>query len=117
MKFYSQILVVPVALGLLFSAGCAKKKVAAAPPPTPAPTTTASRTTDSSSTAARNNTTPQTTTSPAARSNYPDKATRDRIDTLLARISDAYFDYDKHTLRPDAVQTLAADSKELRDIL
>ena len=54
---------------------------------------------------------------PAAASRYPDKATRDRIDTLLGRISDAYFDYDKHELRPDAVQTLQADSKELRDIL
>jgi peptidoglycan-associated lipoprotein len=36
---------------------------------------------------------------------------------LLARISDAYFDYDKHELRPDAVKTLQADSTELRDIL
>ncbi|MGA2267843.1 MAG: OmpA family protein [Bryobacteraceae bacterium] len=44
-------------------------------------------------------------------------ATRARIDELLARIEDAYFDHDKHTLRPDAIQALQADSTELRDIL
>jgi peptidoglycan-associated lipoprotein len=48
---------------------------------------------------------------------YPDAATRARIDELIARIQDAYFDYDKHTLRTDAVSTLNADSKELGDIL
>ena len=47
----------------------------------------------------------------------PNAATRARIDTLLARIEDAYFDYDKHTLRPDAIQALQTDSTELRDIL
>ncbi len=47
----------------------------------------------------------------------PDAATRARIDQLLARIEDAYFDYDKHTLRADAIKTLEGDSKELRDIL
>jgi peptidoglycan-associated lipoprotein len=35
----------------------------------------------------------------------------------LARIEDAYFDYDKASLRPDAVKALQADSTELRDIL
>jgi len=47
----------------------------------------------------------------------PNAVTRSRIDTLLARISDAYFDYNKYTLRPDAIQALQADSAELRDIL
>ena len=37
--------------------------------------------------------------------------------SLLARIEDAYFDYDQHTLRPDAIKALQADSTELRDIL
>lgn len=36
---------------------------------------------------------------------------------MLARISDAYFNYNEATLRPDAVKTLNADSTELRDIL
>jgi len=46
-----------------------------------------------------------------------DAKTKARVDELLARIEDAYFDYDKHTLRPDAVQALQSDSSELRDIL
>jgi peptidoglycan-associated lipoprotein len=36
---------------------------------------------------------------------------------LIGRIQDAYFDYDAHTLRNDAISTLAADSKELATIL
>jgi peptidoglycan-associated lipoprotein len=55
--------------------------------------------------------------SQATRSNYPDAATRARIDELIGRIQDAYFDYDAHTLRSDAITTLAADSKELALIL
>jgi peptidoglycan-associated lipoprotein len=47
----------------------------------------------------------------------PDAATRARIETLLARVEDAYFDYDKHTLREDAIKALGADSTELRDII
>jgi peptidoglycan-associated lipoprotein len=48
---------------------------------------------------------------------YPDAATRARIDQLLAKIEDAYFNYNEATLRPDATKTLNADSTELRDIL
>jgi peptidoglycan-associated lipoprotein len=54
---------------------------------------------------------------PTAQSRTPDAATRAKIDQLLARIEDAYFDYNKHTLRPDAVKALQSDSAELRDIL
>jgi peptidoglycan-associated lipoprotein len=43
----------------------------------------------------------------------PDAATRARIDELLARIQDAYFDYDRHILRPDAEEALRADAKTL----
>jgi peptidoglycan-associated lipoprotein len=60
------------------------------------------------------------TTPPAptpAPKQYPNAATRARIDELLARIEDAYFDYDKATIRPDAVKALQADSTELRTIL
>jgi peptidoglycan-associated lipoprotein len=55
----------------------------------------------------------QTATAPR----YPNAATRARIEELLARIEDAYFDYNQHTLRPDAINALQADSTELRDIL
>jgi peptidoglycan-associated lipoprotein len=72
-----------------------------APPATPAPM--------------RASTTPPAAT-PAPKP-YPNAATRARIDELLARIEDAYFDYDKATIRPDAVKALQADSTELRTIL
>jgi peptidoglycan-associated lipoprotein len=107
---------VAIASVSLIAGGCAKKKVAAATPPSPAPAvraTTPSNTT-STPTRATNNTTAPTST-PASR--YPDAKTRARIDTLLARIEDAYFDYDRASLRPDALKALQADSTELRDIL
>ena len=47
----------------------------------------------------------------------PDAATRARIQELLDRIQDAYFDYDKHNIRPDAETTLKADAKTLTDII
>ena len=47
----------------------------------------------------------------------PDAATRARIQDLLNRIQDAYFDYNKHTLRPDAESTLKQDAQTLADII
>ena len=47
----------------------------------------------------------------------PDAATRARIQDLLDRIQDAYFDYDKHDLRPDAQTALSGDAKTLADII
>jgi peptidoglycan-associated lipoprotein len=117
MKDLRKLMIVPVVLAWMLSAGCAKKQIAAAPPQaTPTPATEARNTTPAP---ANTPYTPpaNTNTATAQRSAYPDKATRDRIDVLLARISDAYFDYDKHELRPDAMKTLQADSAELRDIL
>src|SRR6266853_1319279 len=40
-----------------------------------------------------------------------------RIQDLLDRIQDAYFDYDKHTIRPDAEATLKQDGQTLADII
>ncbi len=96
-------------------AGCAKKKTAAVTPPTPqqvverpaAPPAAPPKQVAAAPEPAR----------PAPRSNVPDAATRKRIDELIARIEDAYFDYDKATLRADAIQALQKDSNELRDIL
>jgi peptidoglycan-associated lipoprotein len=50
-------------------------------------------------------------------SKMPDQATKDRIQDLLNRIQDAYFDYNKHSLRTDAEKTLSDDAKTLADIL
>ena len=47
----------------------------------------------------------------------PDAATRARIQDLLNRIQDAYFDYDKHTIRADAQAALNSDAQTLGDII
>jgi peptidoglycan-associated lipoprotein len=96
-------------------AGCAKKKVATAAPPPPqqvverpaAPPAAPPKQAAAAPEPSR----------PAPRPTVPDAATRKRIDELLARIEDAYFDYDKATLRSDAIEALRKDSTELRDIL
>jgi len=98
----------------VFGTACAKKKVAVNPPAAPA--------------AAPSQPAPSTAAAPAphqeenhpvaeTRPRYPDAATRARIDELIARIQDAYFDYDRHSLRDDAVKTLNADATELGNIL
>ena len=101
MHAFRQAMLIPVALAWMLSAGCAKKEAVLRPPQPQPATQTASR--DTSTTDA---TTPPTQPAPTAtaattpKSDYPDKATRDRIDTLLARISDAYFDYANMTCGP-----------------
>jgi peptidoglycan-associated lipoprotein len=107
-----------IALGALtvFGCACAKKQVAKATPP-PAPVqASAPVTPPSTPTPPLRTREPQRTVTNTP-SRYPDAATRARIDELIARIQDAYFDYDAHTLRSDAITTLAADSKELGTIL
>jgi len=47
----------------------------------------------------------------------PDAATRARIQELLDRIQDAYFDYDKHTIRTDAQAALQKDAQTLAEII
>jgi peptidoglycan-associated lipoprotein len=111
------VLPVVVAAGMMMAA-CGTKKVAVQPPPPPAqPTAVAANRTAPTPAYTPRPATETTAPAETATNRYPDKATRDRIDVLLGRISDAYFDYDQHTLRPDAVTTLQTDSTELRDIL
>jgi len=94
--------------------GCAKK-VAASAPPAPykgsadAPASARSATPQSP---ARSEVAANT-----ERSRMPDAATRATIQELLNRIQDAYFDYDKHTLRPDAETALKRDAQTLSDII
>ena len=115
MKKNREVVLVAVAAISLIGAACTKK-VAMRPSPPPAPAATAPSTPARAATPMRPNPAPtQTAAAPAPR--YPNAATRARIDELLARIEDAYFDYNKHTLRPDAINALQADSTELRDIL
>jgi peptidoglycan-associated lipoprotein len=96
--------------------GACKKNVAAAKPTAPAPTGT------TASTSPARSTTPPAAARPAQAasstpSRMPDAATRARIQDLLNRIQDAYFDYDKHTIRPDAQAALKTDAQTLADII
>ena len=100
----------------VFGSACAKKQAAVQTPPPPAPAAAPAR----APVARQQPAPPQRQTQPvaqAAPSRYPNAATRARIDELIARIQDAYFNYNQHTLRTDAVSTLNADSKELATIV
>jgi peptidoglycan-associated lipoprotein len=102
------------ALSLTFS-GCAKKVVAKAPPPpAPAPAAVAPA---SRPAPARNAPQPTRAAAAATPSRTPDAATRARIQDLLNRIQDAYFDYNQHTLRPDAEAALKMDAQTLADLI
>src|SRR5690348_12979027 len=96
--------------------GCKKTVASAPPPPAPAPVST-----PSTPAPTRASTPPPASRSvtPAANtpSRMPDAATRARIQDLLDRIQDAYFDYDKHNLRPDATEALKRDAQTLSDII
>jgi len=109
------VIVAAAAFAMVLS-GCHKKAAAAKPPAAPAPTV-ANNTPSTSRSGAQYTPPARQQEASAAPSRYPDAKTRARIDELLAKIEDAYFDYNKHTLRPDAIQALQADSTELRDII
>src|SRR5580704_1738027 len=101
------------ALSLTF-AGCAKKVAAKAPQPAaPVQTATAPAATPAP---ARNYSQPAQTAQPT-QPRLPDAATRARIQDLLNRIQDAYFDYNKHTLRPDAETALRSDAQTLSELI
>jgi peptidoglycan-associated lipoprotein len=108
---------IAIAAAAVLTAACAKKKVAAAPPPPPPPAAATAPAASSRPAPPRAAVATQRPAAPAQASPYPNAQTRARIDQLLAKIEDAYFDYDKASLRPDAMKALQADSTELRDIL
>jgi len=115
MKYSRTVALVALTAAMMIGISC-KKKVAMAPPPPPPPPETSSPAKPAPPPERAMVSTPAPPAStPAPR--YPSAATRARIDELLARIEDAYFDYDKATLRPDAVKALQADATELRDIV
>jgi peptidoglycan-associated lipoprotein len=103
-----------VALCLGFG-GCAKKVVAKAPL-APRQESAANTTAPAAETRpATESTRPDSRSTTASR--MPDPATRQKIQELLDRIQDVYFDYDKKTLRPDALAALKTDSQALSDII
>lgn len=95
--------------------GCAKK-LAVAKPTMPPPTVTASA--PARPEAARPPVQSQAATaSRTTTATGPDQAAKDRIQALLDRIQDAYFDYNSDNIRKDAQSTLYNDSVALSQIL
>lgn len=118
MKNSRGLLLISAAALVMFAAGCTKKTVAKSAPPAPAPTTATAQPQPQVTPPPRQTSqAPQQQAATTPPSRLPDAATRARIDQLLARIEDAYFDYNQHNLRPDAIKALQADSTELRDII
>lgn len=96
-------------------AACKKNVAAKAPPPPTPANTTPQRTVASTPTRSTPSSPYQAPQRTASR--MPDAATRARIQELLDRIQDAYFDYDQHTIRPDAQKALQADAQTLGEIV
>ena len=116
MKNLRYMNMIAVAALLCLRGACAKKQVAVATPP-PRPRRFPLPLRAPPPRPRRGGKTPPQQVARNTPPNYPNAATRARIDELIGRIQDAYFDYDAHTLRNDAISTLAADSKELATIL
>jgi len=111
-----RLLAAMIAVAACMTVTACKKKVAMQPPPAPAPQQSAS-VTPPERPAPPPAVTPTPTPETPSRPRMPDAATRARIQDLLDRIQDAYFDYDKHDIRPDAQKTLTEDSHTLAEIL
>jgi peptidoglycan-associated lipoprotein len=95
----------------VFLGGC-NKNMAAAKPPAPPPVAEAR--------AAPPAQPPASAYTPVAsvqRPTTPNAATKARIQELIDRLQDVYFDYDRHALRTDSETALQADAKELSEIL
>jgi peptidoglycan-associated lipoprotein len=95
---------------LALLASCHKQVAAVHPPPAPQPETAK----------AAPPATPQSVSQPVAQTQHPDmpsEATKATIQSLIDRIQDVYFGYDKHNLTPEAESTLQSDAKTLREIL
>ena len=96
-------------------AGCKKKVAAKTTPATPAAVAAVASQAPAPAPAASPARTQEQAAAP--RDRMPDAATRARIQDLLDRIEDAYFDYDKKTLRPDAEVALKGDVTTLSEII
>ena len=116
MKNSARLALIAISAIGLIGAGCAKKKVADKTPPPPqqsVPQQQPARQAEP----VRATPTPTPTATNTPPRTMPTAAEKARIEQLLARIEDAYFDYNQHTLRPDAIKALQSDSSELRDII
>lgn len=103
------------ALSVLWT-GCAKKVASKTPRP-PAPYSAPADSSPARSAPQRSASQQPVESAASTPSRMPDAATRARIQDLLNRIQDAYFDYNKHTLRPDAETALRSDAQTLSEIV
>jgi peptidoglycan-associated lipoprotein len=101
-----------VAVLVLFAA-CHPKKVAQAPPP-PAPAPEVAKAPPPPEPAPKPEPKVEAEAKPVE---APPPEVKVRIEDLLAKIQDIYFDYDKNTIRPDADATLQSNATALREIL
>jgi peptidoglycan-associated lipoprotein len=98
---------------LVLLGGCHPKKVAQAPPP-PAPAPEVAKPAPPPPEPPKPEPKVEAEAKPVE---APPPEVKVRIEDLLARIQDIYFDYDKDNIRPDADTTLQADAAALREIL
>jgi peptidoglycan-associated lipoprotein len=106
-----------VFLTCLWSAGCAKKVAVAQPPAPPVQSAPPAEPPQRAFAARPVEPTRPTPPVQAASNRTPDAATKARIQELLDRIQDAYFDYNQQNLRPDAEVALRSDAQTLSLIL
>ncbi len=100
-------------MSLLVVAGC-KKHVAAVKPTPPAPAAVAEAPRPAPAEPRRaERPAPTPTPTPVV----AEQSHKKSLSELLAELQDAYFDFDKFNLRPDAQSALTQDSKELSQIL
>lgn len=105
---------------LTLLSACGKKPVTAAtttaPPPPREPVVAASRQADPAPARTR-----QAEATPAppqsARNNSITADEKARLDSSLAKLEDALFDFDKATIRPDAAKVLQSDVEVIRNTL
>ena len=98
---------------LILSIGCGPKKVAQAPtPPAPAPAPEVAKAPPPPPEPPPKREEPK-----VAEVQAPPPEVKARIEDLLAKIQDIYFDYDRNEIRPDAEATLQSNAVALREIL
>jgi len=103
--------------GVLLVEGCAKKVVASAPTKSEPVATRAPQIAKAPERPALSAPARPSQTAENSTPRVPDQATQARIQDLLNRIQDAYFDYNTANIRSDAQTALQADAKTLSDIL
>lgn len=100
---------------LCLSLGACTKKTAVATPPPPTVAPAPAAPTRAAAPAPAPAQQPRVVAKEQSR--MPDAATKLQIQELLNKIQDAYFDFARHNLRPDAETALRANAKTLSEII